>query len=116
MQLRVTILNAGNCLAQGFGGLIAAGILGDMEGKAGIRAWRWLFIIEGVLTIAIAMIAPFILPEWPASTRWLSQQEKMIAQTRLLEDVGLADDDETEVGTFSGLKQAISDPKVWLLG
>lgn len=46
MQLRVTILNAGNLAAQAFGGLIAAGILDGMEGKAGIRAWRWLFIIE----------------------------------------------------------------------
>lgn len=48
MQLRVTIINAGNLAAQAFGGLIAAGILGDMDGKGGIRAWRWLFIVGPV--------------------------------------------------------------------
>lgn len=46
MQLRVALINAGNLAAQAFGGLIAAGILGDMEGVAGIRAWRWLFIVS----------------------------------------------------------------------
>lgn len=46
MQLRVALINAGNLAAQAFGGLIAAGILGDMEGAGGIRAWRWLFIVS----------------------------------------------------------------------
>lgn len=50
MQLRVTIINAGNLAAQAFGGLIAAGILGDMDGKGGIRAWRWLFIVTHAYT------------------------------------------------------------------
>lgn len=42
MQLRVTLMNCGNLAAQAFGGLIAAGVLGNMDGKSGIRAWRWL--------------------------------------------------------------------------
>lgn len=48
MQLRVTLINVGNLAAQAFGGLIAAGILGDMEGVAGLRAWRWLFIVRNL--------------------------------------------------------------------
>ena len=115
MQLRVTILNAGNLAAQAFGGLIAAGILSGMEGKQGIRAWRWLFIVEGCLTIFFAILAQPILPDYPATTTWLSERERVIAQARLVEDVGLADDDEKEEGTFHGLKAAVSDPKVWAL-
>jgi MFS family permease len=45
MQLRVALINAGNLAAQAFGGLIAAGILADMDDAGGIRAWRWLFIV-----------------------------------------------------------------------
>lgn len=52
MQLRVTLLNVRNLVAQAFGSLIAAGILGGMEGVVGLRAWRWLFILEGVITVA----------------------------------------------------------------
>lgn len=35
-------LNAGNMLAQGLGGLLAAGILSGLEGARGIRGWRWV--------------------------------------------------------------------------
>ncbi|KAL4875791.1 major facilitator superfamily domain-containing protein [Aspergillus karnatakaensis] len=118
MQLRVTLLNTGNLVAQAFGGLIAAGILGRMEGTAGIRAWRWLFILEGVITIAFAVVAVFILPDYPSTTSWLSDKEKMIAQHRLNLDVG-ADTDTSNAtlgDSLQGLKQAMTDPKVWLLG
>lgn len=37
-----TSLNAGNMMAQGLGGLLAAGILGGLEGARGIRGWRWV--------------------------------------------------------------------------
>jgi MFS family permease len=119
MQVRVTVLNLGNLLAQAFGGLIAAGVLDGMEGAGGLRAWRWLFILEGVLTIVIAAIAAFILPDYPSTTLWLSSEEKLIAQHRIYMDLGSAGDDEqnsTMADALQGLKEAVIDPKVWLLG
>lgn len=61
------MLYAGNTLSNCFGGLIAAGVLSGLEGAHGIRGWRWLFIIEGVMTIGIAFIAVLILPNYPQS-------------------------------------------------
>jgi len=116
MYLRVTILNAGNLAAQGFGGLIAAGVLADMGGKKGIAAWKWLFIIEGALTVVIAFLSMAILPDYPSTTRWLSESERLIAQKRLVDDVGAADENDAEESIFHGLKLAVSDVKVWALG
>ncbi|KAK6366323.1 hypothetical protein LTS17_010829 [Exophiala oligosperma] len=118
MQLRVTLLNAGNLAAQAFGGLIAAGILSNMQGDAGLAAWRWLFIIEGVLTIAIAGIAVFVLPDYPSTTRWLSTEEKRIAEGRLAIDAGLSAQETggEELTSVQGLLLAVKDIKVWLLG
>jgi MFS family permease len=42
---RISWLYSGNALAQMFGGLIGAGILGNLNGSKGIAGWRWLFII-----------------------------------------------------------------------
>lgn len=64
----------------------------------------------------IAMLAPFVLPEYPTSTSWLSKQEKAIAMTRLVRDTGIVDDDDKGTGKFHGLHQAVTDPKVWALG
>lgn len=116
MQLRVTVLNAGNLAAQAFGGLIAAGILGDMEGALGLAAWRWLFIIEGAVTVAVAGIAVFVLPDYPQTTGWLSAEERRIAVGRLAVDAGAETDEEDDVTALQGLKMACKDPKVWLLG
>jgi MFS family permease len=38
--------------AGAFGGLIARGIM-ELDGKRGIGAWSWIFIIEGSVTIVI---------------------------------------------------------------
>lgn len=47
LGVRMTLLYCGNLISNAFGNLIAAGIVGGMEGKLGHRAWRWLFYIEG---------------------------------------------------------------------
>lgn len=42
---RMAYFYSGNALANMFGGVIGAGVLGNLEGARGISGWRWLFII-----------------------------------------------------------------------
>jgi MFS family permease len=57
-----------------------------LEGARGIAGWRWLFIIEGSITVIVAIIAIFVLPDYPSTTRWLSEEEVHIAEQRLVLD------------------------------
>ena len=57
LGFRIAFFYSGNALANMFGGLLAAGILGNLNGVHGITGWRWLFIIEGVITIAVSIVA-----------------------------------------------------------
>lgn len=66
-----------------FGGLIAGGLMANLEGARGIRGWQWLFIVEGAITIAVALLSFFVLPDYPASDRRLSEEERYIAMKRL---------------------------------
>ena len=47
---RMSIFYTGNLLASSFSGLIAAAVFAGLEGKHGLEGWRWLFIIQGVIT------------------------------------------------------------------
>ncbi|KAI7780053.1 hypothetical protein LA080_000066 [Diaporthe eres] len=93
-----------------FGGLFAAGNAAAFENKR-IPSWRWLFIIEGIATVVCAMATRFIIPDWSATTRWLTEEEKALGVVRLIEDAG---DEESEIRTFDSLKTAVKDHHVWL--
>lgn len=54
---RIAWFYAGSSLANAFGGLIGAGVLGNLNGAHGIAGWRWLFIIEGCITVGVSVIA-----------------------------------------------------------
>ncbi|KAH8829327.1 MFS general substrate transporter [Flagelloscypha sp. PMI_526] len=111
--LRTAILYCGNIISNAFGTLMASGILSGMQGDLGHAAWRWLFYIEGALTMAGRTI--FILPDFPATTTWLTPEERALALHRMAEDyIGIGDQDETESeGHFNGLLLALKDWKVW---
>ncbi|KAL1937734.1 hypothetical protein VTO73DRAFT_12887 [Trametes versicolor] len=113
---RTALLYCGNIISNAFGALIASGILDGMDGKLGRAAWRWLFYIEGALTVFVALCAMFILPDFPATTRrwWLSEDERRLAMRRMEEDAGVGDEAETETGGHAtGLWLAVKDWKVW---
>ncbi|KAJ6614797.1 MFS general substrate transporter [Mycena sp. CBHHK59/15] len=112
LAFRTAILYTGNLLSNAFGALMAAGILAHMEGKRGIRAWRWLFFIEGSITITIGFLSLWSLPDYPNNTRWIVGDQRRLAQARLAEDAGEADQDNDNDTPLTGLKMALKDPLV----
>lgn len=74
---------------------------------------RRLFFIEGSLTMFVAVIAIFVLPDFPSTTRWLTPEERRLAEARMAEDVGESDSENT--GAMRGLVLALTDWKVWWL-
>ncbi|KAI5119172.1 hypothetical protein M0805_008655 [Coniferiporia weirii] len=112
LAFRSAVLYGGLLISNAFGSLMAAGILSGMEGKRGIRGWRWLFFIEGAITILVGFLAMWALPDYPNNTRWLSPAERRLAQVRLAEDAGEADQDGSEDSMWSGFKLACQDIKV----
>ncbi|RSL51508.1 hypothetical protein CEP54_011386 [Fusarium duplospermum] len=83
---RFAVFMSAAILSSAFGGLLAGAITGGLEGAHGIRGWRWLFIVEGVATIGWAIVATFLLLDFPANTKHLTDRERAIAIARLQED------------------------------
>lgn len=74
---RFGIFLAGSALANAYGGALAFG-LGHVHSK--ISNWRFLFIIEGVPTVLLALLAWFYLPDSPSTARFLNAREREVAQ------------------------------------
>ncbi|KAH6855905.1 pantothenate transporter liz1 [Chaetomium sp. MPI-CAGE-AT-0009] len=109
VAIRIAILYTGNILATAFAGLIAAGVFHGMDGLMGLAGWKWLFILQGAVTFVIAAIGYFVLPDFPQTTKWLTQEERDLAYNRIeLDTVG----NKGATSTMNGLKQAVRDPMV----
>ncbi|OIW35673.1 MFS general substrate transporter [Coniochaeta ligniaria NRRL 30616] len=115
LTLRNAILFCGNLISNAFSALVAAGVLSNMQGTLGHSAWRWLFWIEGGVTMAVAISAAFILPDLPTNSRGFTEEELYVARLRMTEDVGEADVDSEEQGPFEGLKMALKDIKIYIM-
>ncbi|KAL3441778.1 major facilitator superfamily domain-containing protein [Aspergillus insuetus] len=81
-SLRVALILASATLAGAFGGAIAYGV-GYLNGTHGHSGWRWLFFIEGAPSCASAIAVWFLLPDYPESAKWLTEDEKQLANRRL---------------------------------
>jgi MFS family permease len=108
---RISILYTGNILATAFAGLIAAGIFAGLDDVGGLAGWRWLFILQGAVTFVVAVGAVFTLPDNPLQTRWLTEDERQLAHSRVERDVV---GNKEKTSALAGLKEAARDPKVWL--
>ncbi|KAG8814575.1 hypothetical protein FRC19_001644 [Serendipita sp. 401] len=84
-----------------------------MQGKLGHAAWRWLFYIEGSLTVAVGIIAIWVLPDFPATTSWLTPEERKLAELRMEEDAGVGDEEDKQGSLTRGFTLAMKDWKVW---
>lgn len=111
----MSLLVSGLLLSNSFAGLISAGILGGMDGVGHIATWKWLFILEGSATVILGIIGYLVLPDYPATTKWLSEEEKVVAQARLTRSIG-SDDVLTEetASVRRGVVWAVKDYRVWL--
>ncbi|UZJ56306.1 hypothetical protein CBS101457_005626 [Exobasidium rhododendri] len=105
---RVSFFFSAAAAAGAFGGILAYG-LGRIDG-GGKPGWAWIFIVEGLLTIVIAIGAFFLIPTWPSKTKFLTTREKAILEHRLQED---SDAFEEQGFQWSEVARAFKSPEVY---
>ncbi|KAH8880788.1 putative MFS transporter [Thozetella sp. PMI_491] len=108
---RLAIFYTGNLLASAFSGLIAAGVFAGLNGKSGMSGWRWLFLIQGIVTVFIAAIAIFVLPNKPLDTPWLNEEERQLAHRRVARDTTQK---RMSTSSWTGLWEAATDYRTWV--
>ncbi|KAG0694942.1 MFS general substrate transporter [Suillus ampliporus] len=75
LQYRIGLFFGGAAIAGAFSGLLAFAI-GHMSGIAGLEGWSWLFLLEGLATIVVAIIALFVMVDFPDTAKFLTPEER----------------------------------------
>ncbi|KAF1955205.1 MFS general substrate transporter [Byssothecium circinans] len=100
-------------LASACAGILAFGLM-QMHGLSGISGWRWIFIIEGVITVVLGFVGYAALVDFPdmahRSWKFLNDREVKYIIDRVDRDRGDAVVEPFAIGKFM---RGGTDPKIW---
>ncbi|KAF9044938.1 MFS general substrate transporter [Panaeolus papilionaceus] len=111
LQLRIGLFFGAASLAGAFSGLLAFGI-SFMSGTRGLLGWSWIFILEGIATVVVGLLAFFIMVDFPATAKFLTPEERAFVVAKKKYDNSSVGEDESF--SMKHLVSAILDWQVWL--
>lgn len=82
IQLRQALFFSAASIAGAFSGLLAYAIA-KMDGVGGLEGWRWIFILEGIVTVIVALASYYLLHDFPETASFLTKEEKDFVVHRL---------------------------------
>ncbi|QGA19080.1 hypothetical protein EYB26_006768 [Talaromyces marneffei] len=113
LATRISFLFVASALSGAFGGLLAYAIL-YMDGVARMKGWRWLYIIEGIITLVFAGLCVFIVPKNFETAYFLTENDRVIMRHRA--EATAAYSGGQSHYKWKDVKMAAKDVKSWLHG
>ncbi|RZL86350.1 MAG: MFS transporter [Variovorax sp.] len=89
------------------GGPLSGWIMNHFHGSHGLAGWQWLFVLEGLPTVLVGIVAFFFLNDKVADAKWLTGSEKALIQRDLAA--------EQQGQHLHSIKDGLTNPKVLLL-
>ncbi|KAL8955323.1 MAG: hypothetical protein Q9193_006783 [Seirophora villosa] len=112
LAVRFGYIVLGGALSGAVGGLLAYAI-GFMDGAHGLRAWRWLLIIEGPPSVGLGIFGWFFLADSPDSAWYLSPSQRNILIIRGTRDQREASSLSARTLHRHDVLAAVKDWKIW---
>ncbi|KAI0347970.1 MFS general substrate transporter [Trametopsis cervina] len=120
LPIRLAWFWVSNYMSHIVGAFLATGIL-KLRGVNGVAGWRYLFLLEGVLTFVIGIGSYFMLPPGPTQTKapwrpkgWFDEREEKIIVNRVLRDDPSKSDMHNRQGlTVKNILTLILDWRQW---
>lgn len=112
LQQRLAIFYVFSVVLGGFGEILAYAFT-LLGGRHGIEGWRWIFIVEGSLTIGLGAMSWMFIPEFPDRNRFLNMEQTDLVLVRVEKDRG---DSVPDDFTVPKILAHLSDWKLWVFG
>ncbi|TQV92950.1 hypothetical protein V2A60_003731 [Cordyceps javanica] len=110
---RYSVFYIVGCLAAAFSGILCYGVM-QLDGRANLAGWSWIFVVQGLITVTLAVIAYWLLVDFPDSDRptwkFLNKAELNWVVSRIQQDRGDSKVSKFELKKFFG--NAL-DLKIW---
>lgn len=94
-------------LSSVIGAPLSGAIMAGLDGIGGLAGWQWLFLLEGLPSIGLGVLAWMWLDDRPEDADWLTPQEREHLAARLASDVA--------VGVDTGFGHGLANPRAWQL-
>jgi MFS family permease len=108
LALRIGIFYTAASLSGAFGGLLARG-LNAIGPAGGLEGWRWIFIVEGLLTVLVGICSALFLPNSIEAAGFLTSVEKDLARHRIDQA-----NSAHEPFSWAEVKRGVFNVQVWL--
>jgi len=114
VQRRMAVFYVAASLSGAFSGLLAYGIE-TLKGRSGLSGWQWIFLIEGLVPVALALVIWKILPDSPQRASFLTQKERDYIVQRLADETGSGHGRVTNEDKIRKhhIVAGLSDWKIW---
>ncbi|KAJ2924274.1 hypothetical protein H1R20_g12820, partial [Candolleomyces eurysporus] len=112
VQKRLAVFCLITVTASGLSPLLAYGLT-LLNGKRGLAGWRWIFIVEGAITLFLAVICFLFIPAFPEENNFLTKEQTELVIRRVNEDRGDALPDEI---TYKKILTHLCDWTLWAYG
>lgn len=97
-----------------FSGFLQAAAYTNLDGVAGRAGWRWLFIIDGIITLPLALAGYLFFPNLPQGGKktWWTTEDEHILSVKRMQAIGRAG---TEPWTRAKARRIFSSWHTYLL-
>ncbi|KAM3445940.1 hypothetical protein NHJ13734_000117 [Beauveria thailandica] len=110
---RYSVFYIVGCVASAFSGILCYGLM-QLNGQANLTGWRWIFLVQGLITVVLATVAYWLLVDFPDSDRptwrFLTKDELRWVVSRIQQDRGDSAMSKFELKRF--LRNGL-DLKIW---
>jgi len=90
-QLRFAYMQSGEVIVLATGGIVNFG-LNQLDGKAGLKGWQYMYVVQGSITAFIGIITYWWMVDFPENShrsfQFLNKSESEVASLRIQDDRG----------------------------
>ncbi|MEM5427999.1 MFS transporter [Cupriavidus oxalaticus] len=89
------------------GGPLSGWIMSAMHNSHGMAGWQWLFLLEGIPTVLVGVMAYFYLDDKVADAKWLSSDQRAMIEKNLAA--------ESKGHALHSVRDGLTNPRILLL-